>query len=184
MDIIEANNWLLNSLRAMALGAKEVLTNQIRKQIGVNEPMQDFLVESQRRWIFEKSSGKDCAEFLKNVTSTLDYAVEHERLAAKNGLSEEELMVMDILFGYVINAFIPEYVEAAKKIVPEVKKINPRSFGEFNDENKLKFQRAAGKKIAEICKSLNISVSFDGKWTITEGYVMSWLERIYNETLR
>ena len=184
MDIIEANNWLLNSLRAMALGAKEILTNQIRKQIGENDPMQDYLAESQRRWIFEESSGKDCAEFLKNVTSTLSYAVEHERLAAKNGLSEDELMVMDILFGFVSNAFVPEYVEAAKKIVPEVKRINPRSFGAFNDENKLKFQRAAGKKIAEICKSLNVRVSFDGQWTITEGYIMSWLERIYNEKLR
>ena len=184
MDIIEANNWLLNSLRAMALGAKEVLTNQIRKQIGVNEPMQDFLVESQRRWIFEKSSGKDCAEFLKNVTETLSYAVEHERQAAGIGLTEEETMVMDMLFGFVCNSFFPEYVEAAKKVVPAVRAMNPLSFGEHNKENREKFQRAAGEKIAEICKSLNVSVSFDGEWTITEGYVMSWLERIYNETLR
>ena len=181
MYLNEANNWLLNSLRAMALGAKEILSVQIRKQMGENEPMQDFLVDSQRHWIFEKSSGKDCAEFLKSVTETLSYAVEHERLAIENGLSEEEVMVMDILFGFVSNNFIPEYVEAAKKIVPEIKEMNPLSFGPRNKENRLKFQRAAGAKIAEICKSLNVDVSFDGQWTITEGYVMSWLERIYDE---
>ena len=119
MYLQEANNWLLNSLRAMALGAKEILQVQIRKQ----------MVESQRRWIFEKSRGEDCAEFLKNVTETLNYAVEHERLAIANGLNEEEVMVMDILWGFVSNNFVPEYVEAAKQIVAEVKEIDPKSFG-------------------------------------------------------
>ena len=182
MYLQEANNWLLNSLRAMALGTKEILQVQIRKQMGENEPMQDFLVESQRRWIFEKSRGEDCAEFLKNVTETLNYAVEHERLAIANGLNEEEMMVMDILWGFVSNNFVPEYVEAAKQIVAEVKEIDPKSFGPRNDENKLRFQRAAGEMIAEICKSLNVDVSFDGEWTITEGYVMNWLGRIYDES--
>ena len=63
MYLNEANDGLLNSLRAMALGAKEVLLVQIRKQMGENEPMQDHLVEAQRHWIFEKSSGQDCIEF-------------------------------------------------------------------------------------------------------------------------
>lgn len=182
MNLNEANNWLLNSLRAMAMGTKEVLMVQIHKQMGENEPMQDYLVDAQRHWIFEKSSGKDCAEFLKSVTETLSYAVEHERLAIVNGLSEEDMMVMDMLYGYVNNAFNPEYVEAAKRIVPEIKGMDTLSFGEHNKENRLKFQRAAGEKIAEICKSLNVNVSFDGQWTITEGYVMNWLERIYDES--
>ena len=182
MYLNEANDWLLNSLRVMALGAKEVLLVQIRKQMGENEPMQDHLVEAQRLWIFEKSSGEDCVDFLRNVSEALNYAVEHERQAAGIGLTEEETMVMDMLFGFVNNTFSPEYVEAAKKIVPEIKKMVPLSYGPRNDENKLKFQRAAGKKIAEICKSLNVNVSFEGQWTITEGYVMNWLERIYDES--
>lgn len=182
MNLNEANNWLLNSLRAMAMGTKEVLMVQIHKQMGENEPMQDYLVDAQRHWIFEKSSGKDCADFLSSVNYTLSYAAEHERQAAGIGLTEEETMVMDMLFGFVCNSFFPEYVEAAKKVVPAVRAMNPLSFGKHCKENREKFQRAAGEKIAEICKSLNINFSLEGHWTISEGYIMSWLERIYDES--
>lgn len=185
MYLVESVKTIEMNLRSTCMMLEVVRNQHLDRAIEYDWlPMQDHLAQCVPcKTMYLDSSVKDCLEYLDKLYTGLKRAEEHESLAYKMDLMthSEVACIADMLWGDIWNQYPKNYVACAKECYKTYERLQPKYRGVKSDKKRLEWQREVMTEIDKICKKHKVNFTIDGEWTLSEGYLMEWLCRKYEQ---
>ena len=185
MYLDDAINTIKMNLRSTCMMLEVVRNEQLDKAIYYDHlPMQDHLAQCvPTKTIYEESSIEDCLEYLGQLYKGLKEASDHVKRAYNiTPISQPEVAdFVDMLWGFIGHKFPDNYVACAKECCGVYERLQPKYRGVKSDKKRQEWQREVMIEIDKICKKHKVKFTIDGEWTLSEGYLMEWLCRKYEQ---
>ena len=185
MYLVESVKTFEMNIRSLCMMLEVVRNEQLDRAVDYDWlPMQDHLAQCVPcKTMYFDSSVKECLEYLEQLYKGLTRAEEHVSLAYKKDLMmhSEVAYIADMLWGDIINEYPNNYVACAKDCYRVYERLQPKYRGKKSDKMRLEWQREVMTEIDKICKKHKVKFTIDGEWTLSEGYLMEWLGRKYEQ---
>lgn len=183
MNTFEAKNLLVNSLRCLAMSMEQIRLREIEKVEGDDEPMQDHLAECTCCLTpYEGSSIEDCCKYLQNLYKGFKEASDHEiKLERTFNLADYDIAhLCDIVRGFIGHGFHDDLVACATEIAGIYKKAL-QALGHYVQSEKGcdQFVGDILPQAIEIIKKHKLMYWKEGDYSVTIGYLVSWLKKKY-----
>lgn len=183
MNTFEAKNLLVNSLRCLARSMEQIRLREIEKVAGDDEPMQDHLAQCTCALTpYEGSSMEDCCKYLQYLYKGFKEASDHEiKLERTFKMGDYDVAhLCDILKGFIGHNFPDDLVDCATEIAGVYRQAL-RALGHYiqSDEGCDQFVSDILPKAIEIIKKHDMMYWKEGEYSITVGYLISWLKNHY-----
>ena len=185
MYLDDAIRTIEMTLRSTCMMLEVVRNEQIDKAICYDHlPLQDHFAQCvPPKTMYEGSSIEECLEYLRRFYKGLKEAREHEIIAYRKGVMHEPdvVYITDMLRGFIGHGFPDNYVACAKECYAVYERLQPKYRGVKSDKKRLEWQREVMTEIDKICRKHKVKFTIDGEWTLSEGYLMEWLCRKYEQ---
>ncbi len=118
MELFDARNLMVYSLRCLAMNMEQMRHRLVDNYVGDNEPMQDHFAEVTVHTIYENSDAKTCLDYLTRFYDALNTATEHELLAEEMiSFRDIELTVVaDMIVGGIYHDYPQDLLNCSREV--------------------------------------------------------------------
>jgi len=166
--------------RVAALVCRIVLGAEFDKALRDNQAAQDYYAEH----IYGTSSDdwqqvSDCEQFIQRAVKGMEVVTHHYEESRKWGLEGEAVHVNDMIYGWMPHVFEEEVVETAREILEAANRLLPDQLTLRNDAGARAYINNVFKEAEQIAEKHDVDLDIHDGYSLTIGYMETWLERKY-----
>ena len=166
--------------RVAALVCRIVLDAELNKAMRDNQAVQDYYAEHVYRTLSDNwQQVSDCEAFIERAMNGMAVVAHHYEEARKRGLEGEAVQVMDMIYGWVPHVFEEEVVGASRAILEAANRLLPDALTLRNDSGARAYINKVFKEAGQIADEYEIDLDIHDGYSLTVGYMETWLERKY-----
>lgn len=180
-DFTPANQRLIEWIRTTpyrriaVFVARLMLDTEYERVVGHFDAVQDYYAEHCTSNTVDTQDDAECESFISNVLECIATVEEHQQHGRALGLNDEEMRVVDALWGWMPHDYDEDYVEAAKEVCQAVDASMPaptviRSRNGFG-----LFLKPLKQQLQEIVNRHDLNIDLTDHYNITIGYLTEWL---------
>ena len=139
------------------------------------DAVQDYYAEHCRTDFLDLQKTEQCEEFIKQVLDSIDTVNAHQQRGRELGLNDEEMRVVDALWGWMPHDYQQEYVAAAREICQAVEASLPAPTAIRSRKGFTVYKKPVLEQMEAIAKKNDLDVDLTDKYNITLGYLSEWL---------
>lgn len=181
LDFTPANQRLIEWIRTTpyrriaVFVARLMLDTEYERVVGHFDAVQDYYAENCTSNLIDTQDDVECESFISQVLDCIETVVDHQQRGRALGLNDEEMRVVDALWGWMPHDYDEDYVEAAKEVFQAVEASMPaptviRSRNGFD-----LFLKPVMQQLQEIVNRHDLNIDLTDKYNITIGYLTEWL---------
>lgn len=166
--------------RVAALVCHIVLRAELDKAVRENQAVQDYYAENvygARSYDWQQVS--NCEEFIQRAIGGMGVVAHHYEESRKWGLEGEAVHVNDMIYGWVPHVFEEEVVETAHEILEAANRLLPDELTLRNDASARAYITNVFKEAEQIAEKHDVDLDVHDGYSLTIGYMETWLERKY-----
>ena len=166
--------------RVAALVCRIVLDAEFDKAIRDNQAVQDYYAEN----VYDFGSDNwqlvdDCEKFIQRAMKGMEVVAHHYEESRKWGLEGEAVQVMDMVYGWMPHVFEEEVVGASREILEAANRLLPDELTLRTDVGARAYITNVFKEADQIAEKYAIDLDIHDGYSLTIGYMNTWLERKY-----
>ncbi len=181
LDNGRLTDWLRSTpyRRVAALVARIMLEREYGRVVDHFDAVQDYYAEHCRTDFLDIQKTEQCEEFIKQVLDSIDTVSAHQQRGRELGLNDEEMRVVDALWGWMPHDYQQEYVAAAREICQAVEASLPAPTAIRSRKGFAVYKKPVLEQMEAIAKKNDLDVDLTDKYNITLGYLSEWLFKKY-----
>lgn len=185
MDYSPSNQRLIQWLRTTPyrrvamLVARIMLEKEYDRVVGHFDAVQDYYAEHCSSTFIDMQDEAKCESFISQVLECINTVAEHQQRGRELGLNDDELRVVDALWGWMPHDYDEDYVAAAKEVYQAVEASMPAPTVIRSRNSFARFQQPVMQQMQEIVNRHDLNIDLTDSYNITIGYLTDWLYRKY-----
>lgn len=152
-----------------------MLRLEFDRVVGNNDAVQDFYAERCRSDRFNPQTVEACNEFVTTVLSCFEQISAHRQKGRLLGLNDEQMRVVDALWGWAPHDYEQSYVDAAKELVAAVDDSLPGPTVMRSPNGFKRYKKEVLPAMVSIVEKYDLGVDLTDRYNLTMGYLNEWL---------
>jgi len=184
-DITPANHQLTEWIqktpyrRVAMLVARILLEREYKRVIDCFDAVQDYYAENCTSNRIDTEDEAECESFISSVLACINTVVEHQQRGRALGLNDDEMRVVDALWGWMPHDYDEDYVAAAKEVCQAVEASLPSPTVIRSRNGFTLYKEPVIKQLQEIVNRHDLNIDLTDHYNITIGYLSEWLFKKY-----
>lgn len=175
-------NWLrTTSYRHLAVMiVRMMLDREYHRVVGHFDAVQDYYAEhctTDTGKYLQKS--EMCDKYINEVIGCIETVDNHQKRGRQLGLNDDEMRVVDALWGWMPHDYDHDYVEAAHEICKTVEMNLPERTVIRSRNGFMIYKKPVLKKLETITDKHELDIDLTDAYNITMGYLTEWLYSKY-----
>ena len=181
LDFTPANQRLIDWLRTTpyrriaVLVARIMLEMEYERVAGHFDAVQDYYAEHCSSNTIDTKDEAACESFISSVLECMATVVAHQQRGRELGLNDEEMRVVDALWGWMPHNYDEDYVKAAKEVCQAVEASMPDATVIRSRKGFALFLKPVRQQLQEIVNRHDLNIDLTDSYNITIGYLTEWL---------
>ena len=178
--------WLRTTpYRRIAVMIARIMLDREYKRIVANfDAVQDYYAENCSTDTDENLKQPEmCDKYINDVLHCIETVKDHQQRGRELGLSDDEMRVVDALWGWMPHDYDEDYVAAAREICQAADESLPAPTVIRSRNGFIIYKKPVMKQLEAIAKKHDVDIDLTDKYNITMGYLTDWLWRKYSKDL-
>lgn len=165
--------------RVAVMVAKIMLNLEFAHVVGKNDAIQDYYAENCDRNSLDVQNTDECNELTNTILHCLETIDQHRQRGRELGLDDEQMRVVDALWGWAPHDYETEFVEAAKEVVKAVNASLPAKTVIRSRNGFVVYKQQVIPTLTAIAEKYELGIDLTDQYNLTMGYLTEWLYRKY-----
>lgn len=161
--------------RVAMLVARIMLDREFERVVGVFDAVQDYYAEHCTTNTINTQDAAKCEAFIHSVLDSIKTVCQHQQQGRELGLNDEELRIVDALWGWMPHPYEPPYVDAAREIYQTVEANLPSPTTIRSRNGFMIFKKPLMEKFETVVRKYDLDIDLTDTYNITIGYLTEWL---------
>ena len=158
-----------------ALIARIVIEREYARVVGRFDAVQDYYAENCNSNNVNVKELAECEAYISNVLESIETVRAHQQRGRELGLNDEEMRVVDALWGWMPHDYEEPYPDAAREIYQAAEASMPAPTVIRSRNGFALFKQPLMKKMEDILKKYDLDIDLTDEYNITMGYLTEWL---------
>lgn len=158
-----------------------MMDQEINWAVENNLAVQDFYANESDRFGISWDKTEDCEAYISKCLSAMQQIVEHYQKGRAAGLNDEEIRVIDMLYGFAPHDFFEEDFPEVREICEAVNKHLPKAPYIKSEQGQQQYRKAVFDELRTIFEKYDTPFDPSDPTDLTLGYMRTWIyDKYYN----
>lgn len=161
--------WTANIVRRM----------EVKKISNYYDAAQDFYADNWDKWDAYEHGEIRGKEFVESVIDQVDEVAAHVADGKQKGLSMDEIVLHDAMWGFLPKNIDEELADIARKTLAKAEEELPQRPYIWSEAGKQNYASDMLKMAAELLENNGYDINYGNGYSIEQGYLLDYFSRLY-----